>query len=257
MNVFYEEYGNPEGEILLFVHGGGVDAWMWQQQIPNFNEYHILVPTLQGHGARSGDSGFSIHESAKELLELVVQKDQGKPIHIVGFSIGAQICLEMIRLSPDLIHSAMINSALLKPMKYAVPFISPMIRLTYPLIQNRQFAKLQAQQLYLDSAYFEQYFTASKKMKRRTLIEMLQENLVFSLPHNLESSTTRILATVGTKETRQVKDSALLLSQLPNCQSLLISDIGHGFPIAKPDAFNRLLSQWLQDTLHTSDKLFY
>ncbi|WP_301109151.1 alpha/beta hydrolase [Sporosarcina sp.] len=257
MNRYYKEYGNTEGEILLFIHGGGVDAWMWEQQIPNFNEYHVLVPTLQGHGARSGDSRFSIHENAAELLELLAQKEQGKPVHIVGFSIGAQICLEMIRLSPNLIHSAMINSALAKPMNYAVPFIKPMISLTYPLIQNRQFARLQARQLYVDGEYFEQYYTATKKMNSRILTEMLQENLSFSLPVNLESSTTRLLASVGTKETRQVKDSALRLAQLSNCQSILISDMGHGFPVAQPDMFNRMLSQWIQDNIHASNKLLY
>ncbi|WP_153721641.1 alpha/beta fold hydrolase [Sporosarcina cascadiensis] len=248
--MIYEEYGNTAGEILLFIHGGGVDAWMWQQQIPYFSEdFHILVPTLQGHGARSGDSGFSIRENAEEMLALLAQKDFGKPIHLAGFSIGAQVCLEMIHLAPDFFHSAMINSALVKPMKYAVPFIKPMIRLTYPLIQSRQFARIQARQLYVNGEYFESYYATSKKMKSGTLTEMLQENLAYSLPENLAGSTTRLLATVGTKETRQVKDSAALLSRLPGSQSILISDMGHGFPVAQPDAFNRLLSRWLQNSL--------
>ncbi|WP_153731036.1 alpha/beta fold hydrolase [Sporosarcina obsidiansis] len=249
MSVHYKEYGNPQGELLMLIHGGGVDGWMWDQQITHFSYYHLIVPTLQGHGVRNEENSFSIHQNAVELLELLEQKQEGKLIHIVGFSIGAQICLEMISLAPNFIQSAMVNSALLKPMKFAVPFIKPTIKLSYPLIQNRQFAKQQAKQLYVDKDYFEQYYMTSLQMKPRTLIEMLRDNLSFSQPDNIANSTTRILATVGTKEPRSVRQSASLLTQLNNCQSLLISDIGHGFPIAQPKQFNQLLSQWIQGTI--------
>lgn len=245
MALHYKEAGDSNGELLPFIHGGGVDGWMWDQQIPKFSNYHILVPTLQGHGERSDKTSFSIHQNAVELLELLEEKQGSKRIHIVGFSIGAQIGLEMIRLAPNFIHSAMINSALLTPMKFAVPFVKPMIKLTYPLIQNRQFARQQAKQLYLDREFFERYYTTSLQMSSDTLIEMIQENLSFSLSEDLESSTTRILATAGTKESRSVIKSVSRLAQFNNCQSLLISDVGHGFPIAQPEAFNRLLTHWL------------
>lgn len=246
---FYQEYGNPDGEILLFIHGGGVDGWMWEQQLASFQDCCVLVPTLQGHGVRSNEHAFSIRQNAEELLILLEQKNNGRSIHVAGFSIGAQIALEMISLSPGLFRSAMINSALLKPMKSAVPLIEPAVKLTYPLIQNRRFARLQAKTLYVDGDFFESYYETSRQMGRRTLTDMLEENLCFSLPAGIGESSTRILATAGEKEQRAVRKSAELLGSLPNGDAILISDVGHGLPIAQPGLFNWLLRQWLKKQL--------
>ena len=100
MDFHYEEFGNKEGHLLLFLHGGGVGGWMWDQQIEHFSDYHCLVPTLQGHGCRSAGTSFSIEKSAHELIELIEQKRNGKEVHIVGFSIGGQITVEMLSLAP-------------------------------------------------------------------------------------------------------------------------------------------------------------
>ncbi len=106
-----------------------------------------------------------------EIIELIKQKGNEKDIHIIGFSIGAQICLDMLSLAPHLIKSAVINSAAVLPMKFAIPLIAPTIKLTFPLIKNKSFAKAQAKQLYMDGEYFDNYYEDSLKMKQSTLID--------------------------------------------------------------------------------------
>lgn len=44
---------------------------------------------------------------------------------VIGFSIGAQILIQILSVRPHLIDFAMINSALVKPMPFAGLFIKP------------------------------------------------------------------------------------------------------------------------------------
>ncbi|MCM3710167.1 alpha/beta fold hydrolase [Sporosarcina luteola] len=246
MHEDYMEHGNKEGPLLVFIHGGGVGGWVWDKQIAYFREYHCLVPTLQGHGSRSKEISFSILENALEIIQLIEQKKGKKDVHIIGFSIGAQICLEIVSLAPTLISSAMINSAVVIPMKYMIPFLAPTIKMTFPLIKNMTFAKAQAKQLYLDGEYFEKYYEESLQMKSSTLINILKENMSYSLPAHFSKSTARVLVTAGEKEKGLVKKSVWeIVMGNEHFEYLFVQDIGHGFPVAKPELFNQILEEWI------------
>lgn len=244
--MMFNEYGNKDAPLLLFLHGGGVGGWMWDKQLDYFSGYHCIVPTLQGHGARSDDAAFSIRGNALELLDLIKEKGTGKDVHIIGFSIGAQICLEMLHLAPTLITTAVINSATVIPMKFANGLIAPMIKMTFPLIKNKSFAKAQAKQLYMDGEYFPKYYEDSLKMKSATLIQMLKENMSYTLPDNLSDSTARVLVTVGEREKGLLKKST---KQIVDChdnwEGIVIPGMGHGFPVANPQLFNQVVEKWI------------
>ncbi|MGN7388127.1 alpha/beta fold hydrolase [Sporosarcina sp. SAFN-015] len=246
MHKDYMEFGNKEGPLLVFIHGGGVGGWMWDKQITYFSEYHCLVPTLQGHGNRNNETSFSIHENALEIMELIEQKKEEKDVHIIGFSIGAQICLEIVSLAPNLIKTAVINSAVVIPMKYMIPFIPLTIKMTFPLIKNKTFAKAQAKQLYMDGAYFNKYYEESLKMNADALINVLKENMAYSLPENCSKSTARVLVTAGEKEKGLVKKSVRKIVETnEHFEFLFVPSIGHGFPVAKSDLFNQVLEDWV------------
>ncbi|MCM3358342.1 alpha/beta hydrolase [Psychrobacillus sp. MER TA 171] len=51
MALYYKEDGEQNEQIILFLHGGGVGGWMWDEQVQYFKgKYHCIVPDLPGHG---------------------------------------------------------------------------------------------------------------------------------------------------------------------------------------------------------------
>lgn len=243
----YKEYGDLHKPLILFIHGGGVGGWMWDKQVQYFSQYHCIVPELIDNEA-SNTSDFTIEDSAKKLLSLIVEKAKNKLVIVVGFSLGAQIAIQMVSLKPQLINFAIITSALVTPSPVIEICIRPLIKLTFPLIKNKSFAKLQAKTLYVDQEYFEQYYEDSSKMKVDTLIKILKENMSFAIPHDFSKAKCNILVTVGEKEKGNMKKSAIhLVNSNPNCQGVVLSNIGHGVSLANPEFFNRFVEEWMKD----------
>ncbi|WP_155591428.1 alpha/beta fold hydrolase [Lysinibacillus cavernae] len=238
--MHYEEYGDVHNHLMMFIHGGGVGGWMWDQQVQYFSNYHCVVPELMSQ------SPFSIEQCAKELLLLIEKKANGQPVIVIGFSLGAQIAVQMLSIKPWLIDFAIINSALVIPSPTMERMLQPFIRLTFPLMKNKTFAKLQAKALYVNDDYFERYYHDSSTMKVDALIQILRENMTFSIPHDFHKAQGRILITVGDKEKSIMKKSAkALVRSHSNSSGVILNNIGHGVSLADPAFFNRFVENWI------------
>jgi pimeloyl-ACP methyl ester carboxylesterase len=245
LTVFYEAYGNKNAPLIVFLHGGGVSGWMWDKQVKHFSEYHCIVPNIQING---NCSPFSIHRYAEEMVDLIREKANGRCITIVGFSLGAQIALEITSLAPELISYAFINSALVRPMPVTKIIIKPTIKLTSWLTKNRWFSKLQAKELYIDEVYFEQYYKDTKHMKSKSIINMLEENLSYKLSTNFRNCNVKLLVTVGEMEKQIMKKSLTkILESNAEAKGVVIPNVGHGFSFAYPHLFNQTIEAWIND----------
>ncbi|UHA75265.1 alpha/beta fold hydrolase [Paenibacillus sp. 481] len=249
MMLHYQEYGDTSAPFLmLFLHGGGVSSWMWDKQVQYFTHYHCIVPDLPEHGKSNSEIKFSIQGSAAELIKLVEEKARGKQVVLIGFSLGSQVIIQMLSMKPDIIDFAIINSALVRPISYAKNLIKSTVRLSFPLIKNRWFSKLQAKTLYLSADHFEKYYEENCNIKPDTLIRVLEENMSFKIPNDFRKTNGKILVTVGEKEKAVMKKSAKdIVATSPNCIGVIIPEIGHGFPLAMPDFFNQMVATWIHE----------
>ncbi|MFF2091379.1 alpha/beta fold hydrolase [Paenibacillus sp. NPDC058174] len=244
-----QHYGKADNPLMLFIHGGGVSGWMWDEQIRHFSpHYHCVAPDLPEHGKSRDGSPFSIKASAEHLLQRIEAIGAGKMVILIGFSLGAQIAVQMVSLRPDLIHYAIINSALVIPMPSMKRWIPLSVRLTFPLIRNRTFSRLQAKQLYLNRNQFNNYYEESCRLQQNSLVRILEENMSFELPANFHIAQSKLLITVGEKEKAVMQKSAALLARNnPRCIGVVIPGIGHGISLAKPEYFNQMIEHWLDN----------
>jgi len=247
LTLHYQEYGDRSATLILFIHGGGVSGWMWDKQIQHFTHYHCIVPILPEHGLNNTDINFTIKGSAEELVKLVEEKASGKKTILIGFSLGAQVIIQMLSMKPNLIDIAIINSALVKSLPLAINLIKPTITLTYPLIKKRWFSKLQAKTLYVKEGYFEKYYEESRQIKPETLVRVLKENMSFKIPKNFGEANGKMLVTVGEKENAIMINSAkAIIKANSNCEGVIVPNIGHGASLAMPDFFNHMIEAYIQ-----------
>lgn len=247
MGLTYKEYGNHNGPLIVFLHGGGVSSWMWDKQVNYFKHYHCITIDLPEHGANKHAEEFSIHRSAKSIIDIIEKHRQEKEVIVIGFSLGAQVLVEMLSLRSDLIDYALINSALVRPSSVIRKLIRPSIYLFFPLVKMKSFAKLQAKALYISEEYIDTYYKESSQMNRETLIRILEENMSFQIPQNFRHAKGKILVTIGEKENAMMKKSAKDLVQAnPTCTGVIIPKVGHGISLFDPEYFNRLVEGWIE-----------
>lgn len=244
----YQEYGDKNASLMIFLHGGGVSNWMWDKQIQYFTHYHCIVPNLPEHGLNNNEINISIIRSAEEIIKLIEAKAVGKKVILIGFSLGSQIIIQLLSIKPDLIDVAIINSAAVRPLYHAKKLIKLTLSLTFPLIKKRWFSKIQAKSLYIGKEYFEKYYEESCQIKSDTLVRVLEENMSFKIPEDFRKATGKILVTVGEKEKAIMKKSAKdIVEANSNCSGVILPKVGHGAPLAMPDFFNHMVEVWIDE----------
>ncbi|GIN92640.1 hydrolase [Siminovitchia terrae] len=257
MTLYYEEHGYTEGSLIVFLHGGGVSGWMWDQQLEYFHDYHCIVPDLPEQGRSKGEEKFSIRSSAEKIIDLIEDKGKGKQVILIGFSLGAQITIQIVSMKPGLIDCAIINSALIKPMPLGWKFLKPFVKLSHPLTKWKTFSKLQAKVLYIPENDFEKYYQETCDMEVETLIRILEENMSFKVPSDFKLASSNMLVTVGENENKLMKKSAKdIVNSNLNCHGVLISGVGHGLPLANPQLFNKMVKDWIEKHSNMEDEKF-
>lgn len=247
LNLYVKESGNPAASrMIVFLHGGGVSGWMWEKVIPFFQDGYCLIPDLPGHGRSGGSPPFSISCTAGMINDMIAAKAEGREVIVVGFSLGSQVLVEMLCQSPRLIHYAIINSCLLRPMPVLSAMITPAIGMSLPLTKFRWFSKLQARTLYVDQDQFEQYHSETLQMGKDMLVSIMKENMSYSLSPRVVEADTRLLVTVGENEKGVMIQSAKdLLIQNDRADGVMFPGVGHGIPLAEPSLFHRVVDDWL------------
>lgn len=248
LSLNYQVYGDKNAPLMVFLHGGGVSSWMWDKQVQYFSNYHCITIDLPEQGASTDTEEFSIQFSAEKVNEIIEKEANGKEVIVIGFSLGAQVAIKMLSLNSNLIDYAIINSALVRPNSIIRKMIRPMIKLSFPLVKNKFFSKLQAKTLYIGQEYFDTYFKESSQMKSDTLIRILKENMSFEIPEAFMKSKSKILVTVGEKEKSVMKKSAIdIVANNSNCTGIIIPKVGHGISLVNPDFFNQLIKTWIHE----------
>jgi len=233
---------------LLFIHGGGVGSWMWNECIQQLTtHFQCLLVTLPYHGHSNSsleDSPFTIESYTAKLLSQLQTYRNDQPIGVVGFSLGAQITAELLTQAPHLFKFAMINSALCTHTGISPSMLKFMLKLTYPLAKLKSFAKLQAKSLYIPFHLFDEYYLLSTSITASQLIEIMMTNITYRLKPAINLTTTNVHITYGEKENKAIRGSASELNKLlPQATIYVVPKLGHGFPLAEPIGFASYIKQ--------------
>ena len=110
------EFGIKNEEVIILLHGGGLSWWNYTDEIELLkNQFHIILPALDGHSGSDADHT-SIEDNAARIIKYIDEKFDGQVLMICGLSLGGQILLEILSQRKDICKFAIIESALALPM---------------------------------------------------------------------------------------------------------------------------------------------
>ena len=245
------EYGKQHQETVLLLHGGGLSRWN-NREVAKLLEkdYHVILPVLDGH-AGNGEVFTSIEDNAAKLISYIDDHFGGKVTVLGGLSLGGQIALEILSQRPDICQFALIESALVKPSKLTATLIGPTFGMSYSLIKQRWFARMQATYLGIPMTMFDDYFRDTGKISKADMIAFLKANSLYTIKPSLSETTAKTKIVAGAKEPKSIRDSSKLLREaIPGSSVEILPGLRHGdLSINHPAHYVRMLTEWIGEAL--------
>ncbi|PIP95617.1 MAG: hypothetical protein COW00_00565 [Bdellovibrio sp. CG12_big_fil_rev_8_21_14_0_65_39_13] len=100
--LHYMETGNPDGPILIYIHGFGdnKDGFLWPAML--LKKYRVLMPDLPGFGdnPQNWQRNYSMDYSKACLWNWIEELDLG-PCHVAGNSLGGALSIKLCLEHPE------------------------------------------------------------------------------------------------------------------------------------------------------------
>lgn len=247
MNIV--EFGCEHHKVIVLLHGGGLSWWQYEEAARLLaDRFHVVLPVLDGHAG--SDAPFTtIQDNARRVIDHIDERFGGHVLLLGGCSLGGQIAVDILAQRSHICDYALLESTLACPMPVIAACTKPMLAISYPLIRQRWFARLQFRYLGIKSDLFEPYYRDSAAISCADMAAFLAANAAYRLPNALADCTAEVLILVGGRELPSMKRSARRLADiLPRSTLEVLPGLGHGaFSINRPEQF----AQRLLGFLHT------
>ena len=245
------EFGQQNPNVIMLLHGGGLSWWNYREAAQKLAErYHVVLPVLDGH-AGSNAPFSTIEENAASLISYIDTHFGGQVLALGGLSLGGQIAVEMLSQRKDICRYALLESVLVKPMKLTHALIEPTFGMSYGLIKQKWFAKLQADFLGIPKALFDDYYRDTCAISKADMIAFLKANSIYTIKSGLSETKAKVKIAAGAKEQKNIRDSAVLLNQaIPGSSMEILPELRHGdLSLNKPEQYTKILTNWIGETL--------
>jgi pimeloyl-ACP methyl ester carboxylesterase len=221
-----------------------MSGWTWEPVVERMRHYRCLVPDLPQYGKSFQQGPFDMGQAAQTVAELIRTRVPTGRAHLVGFSLGAQVGVQLLASEPCLVDRAVLSSTLIN----TLPAVQLTRRMAGVFARTAAFRWLVINR-YWDAGHAvqnEDYDEDARLNSGAQFAHIAEASAGFTLPRTLDKADVPTLFVTGTNELRAIRHWAALLSQsMPNGVHRLAIGMGHDWPMHNPDLFARTADAWL------------
>lgn len=220
--MIFHEFGDKNFPHILLIHGGGNSWWNYLRQARMLSDkYHVILPTLNGHGEEYQKDYISTENSAHQIMEYIKNNCGGKLFAVGGVSLGGQIAIELLSLDSNIAEKAIIDGSICISQLKLARISMTIVKLFGKLMFSKYASKIQLglmKKMYPNMAYPEEienyYMEDMPRINIKTLVTMYQTYMGgYRLKKAVIESKAQVLYIYGEKEMRCVKESAKLFQK--------------------------------------------
>lgn len=235
----FHEFGYKNFPHILLIHGGGNSWWNYLRQARILSDkFHVILPTLDGHGEEYQRDYISTENSAQQIMDYIKNNCNGKLFAIGGVSLGGQIAIELLSLDSDIAQKAIIDDSICIPQPNLSRISTIVVKIFGKLMFSKSASKIQLslmKKIYPNMAYPEEienyYMEDMPRLPMKTLVKMYKTYMgKYRLKESITESKAQVLYIYGEKEMRCVKESAKLFQKMhPDCILYEAKGYNHGY----------------------------
>lgn len=249
-----------EGEPIVFVHGSLCDYRYWNAQTRELSRQFLCISISLSHYWPANDAGhrgqFGWRSHVTELAEFITALNIG-PVHLVGHSRGGCVAFHLARMYPGLVKTLTLADPggplqIEGAAEAALPPATTALRAKVAdLIENG--AVDAGLEIFVDSVSMPGFWRKSPSGFRTmavdnaaTLPKQFCDPLPAYTPAAAGDVKCRTLLIEGEKSPRMFRNNVEKLADWIPCASRQsIAGASHGMNVARPDAFNRLVRNFV------------
>ncbi|HZM72660.1 MAG TPA: alpha/beta hydrolase [Candidatus Polarisedimenticolia bacterium] len=237
VDTFYEVDGPDDGDPVVMLHGGFVSNESWASQRAALAErYHLYLPERRAHGHTPdvpGPLGFDVQ--AEDTIAFMAAV--GLPsAHLIGWSDGGIIALEVALRRPDLVRSQVLIGAVAHVDGATAEAQQELAAMTAdglgPYVRD-MYDRLSPD----GPEHFEVVFERLVAVWRTEPTHELSELAKIAAP---------TLIVVGDRDVVSVQHAAAMQRSIPNAQLAVVPGADHFLLFSKSDLANRLFLDFLE-----------
>jgi len=245
VDSFYEN----QPETIVLIHGGGLSGRQWGPQVEGLTDNHLLIPDLPEQGRTPGP--FNLQKATSQVAELVQARTHGGQAHFVGLSLGGAVVLELMRIAPRLMRTALVTgtSGTLAPwlgkiMKWSAGASG---LLSAKWLANAAIAQHHIAPRYRDLVYDDLVRAVDPGFNTRVADALVS----LRLP---SQTATPFLALVGENETYFAKAAQRkIVASIQGAKGAIVPAVGHVWNLEQPELFCDVVRSWVKrNELHPS-----
>ncbi|NLN16788.1 MAG: alpha/beta hydrolase [Firmicutes bacterium] len=254
-----EDETNAPGLDLVFIHGLGASANVWQNQVKHFGDDHrIWLVELSGHGQAPPlrrsliqlpffpQNECSVAQMAAETAE-DLEKNNVNGAVLIGHSLGGAIAVKLAADYPDKARALVLIDT---PVVQKAKWIQKRLAMN---VFRRQY-KRTVQQVYslmcerADTA--QQVIADALKADKNSFVSLVKQVMDMDLAEELKKITIPTLLVLGSRMAKDEDRLPVFLSAqgydgLPDKTVEYRSDVGHFIMLEKPEWLNKLMDDFL------------
>lgn len=230
-SLHYLEFGPPDAEPLLLLHGNGADAQLYMPILAALSPYYrILAPDLPGHGFSLGVRPESVKAYLALLERFIATHIQG-PYKVLGHSLGGLLSYLLLRRGQPVTRAVWMEPAIFE--------LRPLLRASLPL-----YARLYALQphirpdvvRHLNSLAWDPRqadpvrvaaFVAAYMRSDRQVQALWLKHYPQLMPWDFSALELPLLCLRGAKDTFISRATTALVPRLPRGIEAVIPESGH------------------------------
>lgn len=224
-NIYFQVFGEESKPAIILIHGHGEDWHTFNKQIKPFSKlYKIVTIDSRGHGRSSfGMYPLTIEFMANDVITVMNELKIGQA-HIIGFSDGGNIAIQIALNYPERIKKLILAGANLYPtgikMASQVPIV--MAYLLYKITSG--FSK--------------------KAKKKASLLDLIVCQPNFD-PTELKKIQCPTLVLAGEKDVVKEEHTELIARHIPMSKLEIIEGVNHFIFKEEPCKVNFLILSYL------------
>ncbi len=248
MGLHYLDEG--AGEAVVLLHGLGSRASDWRAQIDALGRYRVIAPDLRGHGdTPAPPRPWRIADFAGDVLELLDRLGVERA-HVVGFSLGGMVALEIAARAPGRLASlCIINAAPLSgPRPPALRIVYWTRRLVIRLLGLGALGRMIGRKLFPrpEQADIANRFAVQlERMPKSSYLATLDAIYRWDLALDCAALHVPTLVLAADQDYTPVQLKRDFVSKLPNGRLQVIADSRHASPLDQAERVNALLLAFL------------